>query len=987
MRSQIPSPVHKTGDELHGFRITGVTPIPDIKALAYEATHTQTGAEVVHVHCHDEENLFSVGFRTPPSDSTGVAHILEHCVLAGSKKFPVKDAFNELGKRTLNTFLNAMTWPDRTVYPTCSAVKTDYFNLASVYVDLVFNPLITRETFQREGHHLELEEPGSPESPLKISGVVFNEMKGVYSSPDSFVGRLLHRWLMPDTPYAVDSGGDPAVIPDLTYEDFVAFHQRFYSPTNARFLLYGDIALAENLAFLETTLEGFQRVEVDSEIPRQVRWSAPRERTVQYPIGTEEPLEKQTFHALTWLLGDSCDVDETLLGELAMFALAGSAAGPVRKALIDSGLGSDIYPGWSFDASLNQSAAVLGLRGSEMEHADAVQGVILDTLAQVASDGIDSDLVDASFHHLAFHAREITPPFPLMILYRVNPPWYFGGDPKDGLLFGAALDRLRGRIDADPSLISTWIRVSLLENPHRLRLSASPSRTLQSEWRAAEAERLAEMRKGMDAASIGVIDAEAAALKASQEEPDAPEDLEKLPSLALSDIPRRVRTIPTVFGELGGAPALQHEVFSNGIGYVGLAFDSRDLNDEEAILLPLLGKITFGSGAAGLDYTSMTTRVARTTGGVGASPATGRTLGRGDRFERLTVSGSALLQNAGGLCAIIGDYLTESDLSDLKRVSDLVPEAASRMKSRLIPAGHNFAYRRAAATIDAALWRQEQWEGITQARFLSGWAKRVESDAPQLVERLVALQRKLFTRARLLVGVAGDGEVITALEGPLKELIARLPEGTPAGEDTASVPMIPSHAGVTIGGAVNYVAQVVRVPRLGDPAAPALELLSNVLSNELLYSKLRVQGGAYGGFSFYVGTSGILPFVSYRDPNLTETFDVYQSVVEFVESESFTDALVDSCRIGAIGSFDRILGPGQMLGTGRARHLLGLDDDARMAFREGLFSVDAAAIRTLALPHLRSKLADAPRGVLASREALDAANETLAEPLVVESVE
>ena len=987
MRSQIPAPFYEPGAELHGFQITCVTPIPDIKALAYQARHLRTGAEVLHVHCHDEENLFSIGFRTPPPDSTGVAHILEHCVLAGSEKFPVKDAFNELGKRTLNTFLNAMTWPDRTVYPTCSAVKADYFNLATVYSDLVFNPLITRETFQREGHHLELEEPGNPDSPLKITGVVFNEMKGVYGSPDSFVGRLLHRLLLPDTPYAVDSGGDPAVIPDLTYDDFVRFHRKFYSPSNARILLYGDIGLAENLGFLEGVLAPFDRVDVDSQLARQEPWTLPVSHAVQYPVGTDEPLDKKTFHALAWLLDDASDVQATLLAELAMFALAGSAAGPVRKALIDSGLGTDIYPGWSFDAEMRQSMAVLGLRGSEIEHAGAVQALILETLESVAHNGVDPELVEASFHHLAFHALEIKPPFPLMVLYRVAAPWYFGGDPKDGLLFGAALDALRARIDGDPALITTWIRQRLLDNPHRLALTASPSRTLQQEWKDAEADRLATVRAGMTARDIAGVDAAAAALKADQEVPDTPEALDTLPALALDDIPRKVRTIPTEYAKIGSAPALRHEVFSNGIGYVGLSFDSRDLTDDEAILLPLLGKITLGCGASGLDYEAMAKRIARTTGGIGSGTAAGRTLGTGARYESFSIDGRALAANAGELCAILGDFLTASDVSDRKRVGDLVPEAAGRLKSRLIPSGHSFAYQRAAAVLDVPMWRQEQWGGTTQARFLGQWAARVGSDADVLVGQLQALQRKLFTRDRLLVSVAGDADVLAALEGPLGALIAALPAGEPIGEDTATVPDLARDAGVTIGGAVNYVAQVVPVPRLDHPAAPALELLSNVVANELLYARLRVQGGAYGGFSFYVGTSGIMPFVSYRDPHLTETLDVYASVVDFVRSDALTDELVDGCRIGAIGSFDRILSPAQQMDTARRRHQLGLTDEARMAFREGLFTVTAQQIRDLALPHLEAGFAGAPRGVLASREALEAANEKLATPLSIESVE
>lgn len=971
-RSIIPTPAHQPGDTIHGFVIDRVTELPDIRALAYEATHADTGAQVLHVHCNDEENLFSVGFRTPPADSTGVAHILEHCVLAGSQKFPVKDAFNELGKRTLNTFLNAMTWPDRTVYPVCSAVKADYFNLATVYSDLVFNPLITRQTFEREGHHLEVTDEGG----LTVSGVVYNEMKGVYSDPQKYIMRGLQQSLSPDTPYGVDSGGDPAAIPDLTYEQFVAFHRQFYSPSNARFLLYGDVALDENLAFLKGVLEPFDRVEVDSEIPDQPRWEAPRREVIDYPVGEEDPLEGRTFALLAWLVGQSADPDQTLLLEVLSFALYGSAAGPLRKALVDSGLGKDIFPGYGFDADLRQGAMNFGLRGAEEDQAEAIEALILSTLERIADEGLDPELIEASLHHVAFHTTEITPPFPLMVLYRANPPWYYGGDPRDGLQFSSAIARLRARYQEDPALFSRAIREHLLDNPHRLTLVARPSRTLVASWEETFASRMEALQARIDEEEKASIQANVEALNASQETPDSPEALATLPRLDLDAIPREVRPIPTAHRQAGEVEVFEHEVFSNGVAYLTLDFDIRDLDDADALLIPMLSSATLGMGAAGLDYEAMARRVARHTGGLSGSPDSGRDLHSGGRYERLSISGKVLGHNAAELVAILGDVLTAPDTSDHKRLGDLLKAAASRSASRIIPSGHSFAYMRAAACLDHPFWRREQWSGITQVIHLQEMAAGGGDAVAGLASEVARLQQRIFTRARVSARVAGDPELVARLRPLLDGLFERLAPGQPITPITPGAPSLSASTGVIIPGQVNYVGQVLRLPNLLDPAAPALEMLSQILSSEVLYAKLRVQGGAYGGFAFYTA-DGLLPMVSYRDPNLQETFDVYTRVLEHLDAVGLTDALVDDSRIGAIGSHSRVLSPSQQLSSARSRHLMGLTDEDRAAFRQGLFDVTAADIMERAVPLVREALATAPRAAIGGEQKLKAASEAL----------
>ena len=970
-RSIVPAPAHQVGDVVHGFRVESVTELPDIKALAYQAVHERTGAEVLHVHCHDEENMFSIGFRTPPRDSTGVAHILEHCVLAGSRRYPVTDAFNELGKRSLSTFLNAMTWPDRTVYPTCSAVRADYFNLAAVYTDLVLNPLIAERTFRQEGHHLTLADLDDAASDLRLTGVVYNEMKGAYSSPEQVVYRAMQQDLLPEGPYGVDSGGDPDRIPDLTYADFVAFHRRFYAPSNARIMLYGDVSLSDNLAFLEQVLAPFDRVSVDSAIPDEPLWSAPRSVELVYPVGSADSVDGKTFVTVGWRVNEATDPVATLLLDVLGSALVATAAGPLRRALIDSGLGKDIFPPGAYDADLRYAMFHVGLRGTEPDHAERVERLVLETLGRLVEEGIPSELLEAAFHQVEFAGREIVPPFPIMLLIRANPTWYFGADPKAGLSFGALVEEARARWAREPRLFEGLVRHWLLDNPHRLRLTVRPSTSLAAEEEARFEAAMAARKASMSEADVRRVIDEARALREAQERGDPPEALATLPMLAPGDVPRRVRTVPSHRADAAGVAVYEHEVFSNGVGYVGLAFDTRDLGDEWAPWLPLLARATTGMGAAGLTYEQMATRIAARTGGIHAAPAAGSHVRSGERFEQLLVDGKALARHAPELFAVLGDLLTAPDPSDAKRLRDLVLEGASRLTSQLVPAGHMFAYLRAAAALDVPAWRREQWNGATQVRFMNELAASGAVD--EAMDRVRRLQELLFTRARLTVSLAGDAEVLAALREHVAPFVQALPAGEPPAPADAGAPGVGRASGVVIPAQVNYVGQVLRVPTIVHPAAPALALLSEVLSNDYLYQKLRVQGGAYGGFCSYAHDNGLLPMLSYRDPHLTETLDVYAGAVDFLRGDGLTEDTVAASRLGAIGSFDAVLSPAQQLGAARSWRFFGVTDEDRLHFRDGLLSMTAAEIREQALPLIEVALRDAPRAILASRERLEAA--------------
>jgi presequence protease len=986
-RYDIPSPEHKAGDLVHGFRVEAVTELSEIRARCYECVHEATGARLLHLHCNDDEKLYAIGFRTPVGDSTGLPHILEHSVLAGSRKYPVKDAFSQLGKTSLATYLNAFTFPDKTIYPVCSALRADYFNLASVYTDLVFHPLVSRKTFMQEGHHLEFEQEGDGSSPLRVTGVVYNEMRGNYSDPESFTWGQLQENIFPDNCYGFDSGGNPDSIPELGYEAFLDFHRSFYSPSNATWFLYGDIPLEENLAFIAGQLEGATRVELDSSIREQPRWPEPRRVDIEYPIGSGEETEDRTFVNLAWVLESNARPDTLILLSVLVEALVGSAAGPLRRALVESGLGQDLSPLTRYDMHYLQTLFVVGLRGSRVEAAAAIEELCLETLAGLAEKGIEPSIVEAAFHQIELEGREIKRSYPIELLVRAAGPLNYGVDPKTGLELGALMDRARSRYASDPGVFGRLIKEWLLGNTHRLLLVARPSAEMAARQEAALREAMAARKARMGSEELATIAREARELKEAQERPDPPETLALLPRLDLADVPRRVFVVPVARREAAGRSYLEHEFFSNGLGYLDLAFDVSDLSAEESIWLPFLGRAVTGMGSGGLDYASMATRIAGRTGGISYQCLAGTEL-RGDGvYQRLSFRGKALGRNLGELASIFRDLLTEGDLGDLARLADLAHEAHNRLFQGVVGAGHVFAASRAASSLGLPFLRREQWEGVSQLRFLAALAKRADSEPAWLASKLGALRDRIFTRDRLVLGATGDPELLSALRPGAESIAAALPRGEAAAPEAAAPEAaLGGSTGVAIGAQVNYVAKVLPLPNLLHPDAGALELLCGILSENYLYEKLRVQGGAYGGFSSYNPRNGTLSMMSYRDPRLAETIEVFDGAPEFFRSGDFGEAMLERVRVGLIGD-GAIRSAAEAGSFALVQSLSGVGDGDRQTLRDRLFSVSAKDIRDKALPLFEEALKGAPQAALGSREALDGANERLIRKLAIESLE
>jgi len=979
-----PAPTLEVGKQLFGFTNERVVPIQELQATAYIARHDVTGAQLIHLHCADRENLYSITFKTPPPDSTGVAHILEHSVLAGSKKYPVKDAFNELSRGSLNTFINAFTAPDFTCYPICSEVRADFYNLASVYTDLTLRPLLSESTFQREGHHLEIDEDGK----LKLSGIVLNEMKGAFSTPERIAASTTQQALFPGSPYGVESGGLPENVPDLTYEDFCAFHRSFYSPTNARFFLYGDIPTSDHLEFLGKQLADFEAVDVDSTVPDQKRWDKPRQTAASYPVGPDDALENRSIVNLAWLTTPAADLEERLVLEVLEEALVGNSAAPLRKALIDSGLGQDLSPTTGLKNWYKEFPFIVGLRGTEPDKTDKIEQLIQETLRDLADNGIASELLEAAIHQIEFSGLEISRrpmPFSITLLFRTLSTWLHDNDPLLPLTFPTLMNSLRERWAADPELFQKAIGRWLVDNPHRLVAVITPSQTHAQEQVEAEAARLAKLQSSKTKADLDQIQATVDALNAEQQKKDSPAELACLPRLEIEDIPCEVAVLPSKEKDISGVTVYEHDIFTNNIVYIDVAFDISDVPEKLQPYLPLLGDTATGMGAGDMGYEAFATHKALVTGNVSAQLMATSQIGTDQTLQLFILRASALRRNIGAMVEVVRDILTSGDLTDSNRLKDILSQTRNQLRAAVAPQGHIFSMRSAASTQSLAGWRDEVWHGATQLNFLGGQADSFAEKSNELTDRLLELRAHIFRAGRATINLTGSSENLSALRPLLDPLISALPGGGTSGKPSRPE-IISFNPGVAIPGNSCYVARAIPVPKYTDPAAAGLWVLSNHLRTGFMYKKIRIEGGAYGGFCLYSPVEGRLTMGSYRDPNLEKTIEIYNQSIDHFLSEELTSDDHRKTIIGAMSRLDGVLDPAGKGLESMRRTMLGLSDEIRQNLRQKVLSTSVDDMQRCAREVISPVLDQATQAVYAPKERIEAANKQLPNPFTIISI-
>jgi presequence protease len=945
-----------------GYEVLSRRALPEYRSQGTLLRHAGTGCQVLHLTGADTENLFAFCFTTPPTDDTGISHIIEHSVLSGSRRFRVKEPFSVLMKGSMHTFLNALTYPDRTVYPAASCNRTDFFNLMTVYADAVFHPLLRPETFMQEAWRLE--ETDGPGGKLRFAGVVYNEMKGAYSSPDSIVSEWISRSLFPDTPYAHDSGGDPAYIPSLTLDAVRKFHARYYHPSNCRIFLYGDIPLGEILKFLDQSYLGaFTASAVEPAIPLQAAWTKPRRLEKTFPVKSDTPLGGRSSVTVSWVLPAVTDSVEIVTHEVLSELLVESAGSPLRKALVDSGLGQDLSPASGLETDVKQMIFTAGLRGTEPDRQTAIERLVVDCLAGLAKNGLDPVLVQSMMNRVEFRHREMKGgggPYALRLMGRALRGWVHGANPFDSLEFAGAMAELKKRMASRPRYLEECLGRSLVSNPHRLTLVVNPDPGQEARDSAAEVARLAAVVEPLSGAEKESVLRQARTFKQYQAAPDLPEEIASIPSLRRSDIPTEVERIPRQDTRTpGGIPLALHDIFTNEIVYLDLVFPTQGLGGESSLLLPLFGRAVTGMGLPGVPYDRAALDLFRLTGGFSASLDAGGIAGLPHEFGQFMFFRMRCLRPVLGEAAnLAARLLSGADFRDLPRLRDILLELRNDMKSALIPGGHQFAMLRAAGMISEPVAKEEEWRGITQLLFLDRLAAGVDRDLPRIAESLEGIRAELLVRSHLIANATSVAAAFPEIAAAVDGLAGLLPAGEKGAAGTRpQAAGGPAGAGRPVNGdpalkgeslvasaSVGYVARAMPGFRYEHPLNGPVAVLGHLLSTGYLWEKVRMEGGAYGAFSYPRNMDGLFLLGSYRDPNIASTLRAFADGLRLMESGQLDPGEVDKAVIGTIGKEDRPMDPGEKGFVSLQRSLHGITDEARQARRTSLLAVQRGGI-------------------------------------------
>lgn len=971
------------GQSLHGFVVERIDALPSINATMIRLHHQKTGARFMHLERDDDNHLFGVGFRTPPDDSTGVAHILEHTALCGSKRFPVRDPFFSMLKRSLNSFMNAMTASDWTLYPFSSSNRKDFYNLLEIYLDAAFFPLLTERDFSQEGHRLEYAELDNPQSPLEYKGVVYNEMKGAMSDPSSLLSRRLDKHLYPTTTYRHNSGGEPEDIPALTWQQLRDFHARYYHPSNSWFFTSGNLDLPTLLAVVDDrVLQYFDRIDPKSEVPAEQPLDQPLQVTESYPLDAGEPLERRSLVQVAWLGGDINDSFERLTMSLLSGLLLGNPAAPLYKALLDSGLGANLAPGSGYHDDNRTTYFAAGLQGTDPQHANAIEQLIIATLKQVAEEGFSRQRIDAAIHRLEFATREVTGdsyPYSLLLLMRLLGPWIHGGDPLVALNFEDNLVKLRQRLDAE-KFFEQLIHTRLLNNSHRITLLLKPDTALGPQQEAATRAKLDRIEQQLGPEQKQQLIKRAKELESAQEEP---EDLSCLPTLELSDIPAEEPEVAAQLQEYQGVKQFWFDQPTNGIGVVTLNFTLENLTEDRLKYIPIFSSLLTQVGAAQRDYLQMAEAMEAVTGGISARTSLLDDPKNLNVFSAsFEVKGKALIRNAEPLLDLLKDFLIAPDFTDLQRLHTVLNQLKVSLENSVPQSGHTYAARSAAACLSPTARLREQWTGLTQVALVRELAAKPVEELVELAALLKELAGQLFNRAALQVAVTVEKENFSAFENALNGLIGQLPmpehqlTGSSAVEFTAQS----LKQGIVWSLPVNYVTRVFRAVPYTHQDSAALMVLSKLLRAEFLHREIREKGGAYGGLASYNAEAGLFSMMSYRDPHILRTMEVYNQAIAWAVDGVFPEDAVKEAILAVFSDLDKPLSPAGAGAQEFANIRQGMTLEMRNQMRQQLLSVSAAALQQVAehyLLHGQSAIS-----VLAGETALQQANQQLSENLL-----
>lgn len=933
--------------DLAEYEILDEHRVEDVQSDGFILRHKKSGARIAILSNNDDNKVFYIGFRTPPEDETGVPHIIEHTTLCGSKKFPVKDPFIELAKGSLNTFLNAMTYPDKTVYPIASCNDQDFKNLMDVYLDAVFNPNITKyeEIFKQEGWHYELT---GKDDELKINGVVYNEMKGAYSSPDEVLSSQIYRSLFPDNTYSKDSGGNPEYIPKLTYEAYLDFYHKYYHPSNSYIYLYGDMDVVERLEWLDKEyLSLYDYKKVNSEINKQPAFDEIKNVEAQYSITMDDSQENKTYLSYNRVVGDSLDEMLYQAFDVLDYALVSSPGAPVKQALIDAGIGDDVYG--SYDAGILQPVFSFVAKNANASQADEFESIIENTLKEVVKTGINKEALLAGINSSEFKFREADfGQFPKGLLFGLNclDSWLFDDmKPFIHLECLGTFAKLRKAVDTD--YFEKLIQEYLLDNTHGSSVTVKPKRGLGNEREEALAKELSDYKASLSDEEIKKLIEDTEHLKKYQEEPSSDEDLRKLPMLTRADMKKNAMPFSNIEDELSDVKVVRHDIESNGIDYISFLFDAGDFAQSE------LGYLGFFTNALGLvstekySYTDLANATNIYTGGISTGTASHPDIKDRNNFVfKFEVKLKVLEKNLDKALELMEQMLLSSDFTDTKRLSELVAQIKARLQANLSSSGHLVAAMRSMSSFSRYALYQDELKGIAFYRSICHIEKELSESPKSVSDKLAAIAKKLFARNRMLISFTGNNEAYGNAKPSLEKVIAGFNKMSAIGNQ-AEVHFNTAKEAFIDASQIQYVAKTGDFICEGYEYTGALRLLRIILSYDYLWINVRVKGGAYGCMNTFL-RSGESYFVSYRDPNLSDTLDVYDRIPEYIKSFSPDERDMTKYIIGTFSALDTPMNPEAKGSRSLSAYLEGITYEQIQKERNEILNAQPKDIRRLA---------------------------------------
>ena len=933
--------------DLAEYEILDEHRVEDVQSDGFILRHKKSGARIAILSNNDDNKVFYIGFRTPPEDETGVPHIIEHTTLCGSKKFPVKDPFIELAKGSLNTFLNAMTYPDKTVYPVASCNDQDFKNLMDVYLDAVFNPNITKyeEIFKQEGWHYELT---GKDDELKINGVVYNEMKGAYSSPDEVLSSQIYRSLFPDNTYSKDSGGNPEYIPKLTYEAYLDFYHKYYHPSNSYIYLYGDMDVVERLEWLDKEyLSLYDYKKVNSEINKQPAFDKIKNVEAQYSITMDDSQENKTYLSYNRVVGDTLDEMLYQAFDVLDYALVSSPGAPVKQALIDAGIGDDVYG--SYDAGILQPVFSFVAKNANASQADEFESIIENTLKEVVKTGINKEALLAGINSSEFKFREADfGQFPKGLLFGLNclDSWLFDDmKPFIHLECLGTFAKLRKAVDTD--YFEKLIQEYLLDNTHGSSVTVKPKRGLGNEREETLAKELSDYKASLSDEEIKKLIEDTEHLKKYQEEPSSDEDLRKLPMLTRADMKKNAMPFSNIEDELLDVKVVRHDIESNGIDYISFLFDAGDFAQSE------LGYLGFFTNALGLvstekySYTDLANATNIYTGGISTGTASHPDIKDRNNFVfKFEVKLKVLEKNLDKALELMEQMLLTSDFTDTKRLGELVAQIKARLQANLSSSGHLVAAMRSMSSFSRYALYQDELKGIAFYRSICHIEKELSESPKSVSDKLAAIAKKLFARNRMLISFTGNNEAYGNAKPSLEKVIAGFDKMSAIGNQ-AEVHFNTAKEAFIDASQIQYVAKTGDFICEGYEYTGALRLLRIILSYDYLWINVRVKGGAYGCMNTFL-RSGESYFVSYRDPNLSDTLDVYDRIPEYIKSFSPDERDMTKYIIGTFSALDTPMNPEAKGSRSLSAYLEGITYEQIQKERNEILNAQPEDIRRLA---------------------------------------